>query len=459
MYGPGDRVVVKRKKDRCWYPATFAGITNGACSVKYDDGSVGLEKESDIAPLTLGAGDRVWCRWKSGNVYYPGKVDRVDGERVYIKYDDGDEEWSSLPFLKVHRSSVKTKEGLKLEGWWSQVLDRDFILPQVEIVSYLGLFLLFLFASSRSGGGDVSRLPADLFSFDVLRRLAGNYYLGIMSVAAMFIIFFSLTFYKSLNRFRFYILKVFLINIALGFIVTNFIVLSGLLEPARLNGIMFFSMYWSLFPPIAIAVYYDLKREKGFLREFLVFSAMILLATVPQLIRMRFSANSIVYYFMELAVLYFASFFIFIPWEWSKGTSTGWDKFIKIILLNTGIILIPITYIFVYAVIGAVGEGIFGRGTVPNTLFSGGGGGMFGPLEVAPITVIYFFIMDYLRAFTVLDLLEGVLLFWGISSMTMNMSNKARLFYDGGYVYSKKKIELLAGIVLVVLFFSQPFWR
>jgi hypothetical protein len=280
-----------------------------------------------------------------------------------------------------------------------------------------------------------------------------------VSVTAIFTAFFSLTFLKSMSRWRFYIIKVFLVNLALGFIVTNFIVLGGLIEPARLNGIMFFSMFWSLFPPIAISVYYDLKRDKGFLREFLVFSAMILLATLPQLIRMRFSANSIVYYFMELAVLYFASFFIFIPWEWSKASGTGWDRFIKIILLNTGIVLIPITYIFVYAVIGMIGEGVFGRGAVPDTLFSGGRGGMFGPLEVAPITVIYYFIMDYIRAVTVLDLLEGVLLFWAVSSMTMNLSDRARLFYEGEYDYMGKKTELLAGIVLVAVFLSQPLWR
>jgi hypothetical protein len=34
-------------------------------------------------------------------IEYPGRIKRVNGDRLFIKYDDGDEEWTSPPFVRV----------------------------------------------------------------------------------------------------------------------------------------------------------------------------------------------------------------------------------------------------------------------------------------------------------------------------------------------------------------------
>jgi hypothetical protein len=113
----------------------------------------------------------------------------------------------------------------------------------------------------------------------------------------------------------------------------------------------------------------------------------------------------------------------------------------------------------VYAVTGMAGEKIFGRGSVPNVLLIGSGGGIFGPVELAPISAVYLFIMEYLRAMTVPDLVEGILLFWSISAMTMNLSDRANLFHDQGIDFRTKKLEVAAGAILLAVFLSQPLWR
>ena len=44
----------------------------------------------------LGVGSRVSCNWKSLGTYYNGTIKRKNGSKVFIKYDDGDEENTRL---------------------------------------------------------------------------------------------------------------------------------------------------------------------------------------------------------------------------------------------------------------------------------------------------------------------------------------------------------------------------
>jgi len=455
MYATGEKVLARKKGDRYWYPATIAEIGEGRHRVAFEQGGDEWVSEKNINQRSLQAGDRVMCRWKGGANFYTGTVVKFDEARSFIKYDDGDEEWSTALYVKVYPFSVISGAS----SWWKRLLSPEFVMSQLELVSYLGLFLLILFGLHSVAQDAPTRLPRELFSAGRLAGLTGHYAAGLIPVAVIFAGSIALTFRASMTQHRFFICKAFIINLALSFITVNYIVLIGLLETERLNGLMFFSLFVSLLPPIGIAVYYDARRGRGFLREFLVFAGLLLAATLPQLLRMQFSPDSAVYYFMQLAVVYFAAFFVFIPFEWGKGSQSMWDRLIKITLLNSGIVLVPITYIMVYAVTGMAGEKIFGRGSVPNVLLIGSGGGIFGPVELAPISAVYLFIMEYLRAMTVPDLVEGILLFWSVSAMTMNLSDRANLFHDQGIDFRTKKLEVAAGAILLAVFLSQPFWR
>lgn len=56
-----------------------------------------------IAPLDIQVGSRVFGRWRNGPAYFPGRVDKQDAEKIHIKYDDGDEEWTTISMVRVER--------------------------------------------------------------------------------------------------------------------------------------------------------------------------------------------------------------------------------------------------------------------------------------------------------------------------------------------------------------------
>jgi hypothetical protein len=88
--------------DRVWAPwasaALFAGtldrIQDGEAHIHFDDGDQGWVLLEQLVPLEIPVGLRISGRWKMGAHFYPGTVTEVDGERVHIRYDDGDQEWT-----------------------------------------------------------------------------------------------------------------------------------------------------------------------------------------------------------------------------------------------------------------------------------------------------------------------------------------------------------------------------
>ncbi len=43
---------------------------------------------------TWNVGDRVLARWFHDPFWYPATIREVDGERYYVKFDDGDKQWT-----------------------------------------------------------------------------------------------------------------------------------------------------------------------------------------------------------------------------------------------------------------------------------------------------------------------------------------------------------------------------
>jgi hypothetical protein len=89
--------------DLCWYPGLILNVSGEQCLIVFDDGNQGLIAADKVRPLTVGEGDRVWCRWKGGPTYYPGEITDLKGEVVHIKYDDGDEETTLLRLVRLER--------------------------------------------------------------------------------------------------------------------------------------------------------------------------------------------------------------------------------------------------------------------------------------------------------------------------------------------------------------------
>jgi hypothetical protein len=44
-------------------------------------------------------GNRVLANWTHDSYWYPATVQNIEGERIYIRFDDGDKEWTTFDHL------------------------------------------------------------------------------------------------------------------------------------------------------------------------------------------------------------------------------------------------------------------------------------------------------------------------------------------------------------------------
>jgi len=83
------------------YAGTVDQLVGEEAHIRFDDGDSGWVQLSQVFPLELPPGLRVFGRWKMGAQYYPGELTTVDGNRIHIQYDDGDREWTSVAALRI----------------------------------------------------------------------------------------------------------------------------------------------------------------------------------------------------------------------------------------------------------------------------------------------------------------------------------------------------------------------
>jgi len=91
--------------DLHWYPGVVLSIDGKRLHVLFDDGDQALLTPDKVRALDIKVGDRVWCRFKGGPVYYAGEVMKKQGEVIHIHYEDGDEETTSLRLIRIQMDS------------------------------------------------------------------------------------------------------------------------------------------------------------------------------------------------------------------------------------------------------------------------------------------------------------------------------------------------------------------
>jgi eukaryotic-like serine/threonine-protein kinase len=94
----GDRVLAPWEAE--WlYPATVL-LTNGdSIHVIYDDGDSSWWDASELRPLAIEKGARVFGCWNGP--FYPATVTEREGNRIHLEYDDGDSEWTDFSDIRV----------------------------------------------------------------------------------------------------------------------------------------------------------------------------------------------------------------------------------------------------------------------------------------------------------------------------------------------------------------------
>lgn len=97
----GSRCLVRWSGDSFWYPATVDAVKDGLYHVAYDDGDAEWRMENHIRGLGIKVGDVVFGNWLGKGRYYRGKIAEIKDRRIFIHYDDGDREWTSVARIRL----------------------------------------------------------------------------------------------------------------------------------------------------------------------------------------------------------------------------------------------------------------------------------------------------------------------------------------------------------------------
>ncbi len=107
MASLGDRVLAEWPAEvQWWYPGVVVSDAGQAKEVQFDDGGRATLTDSQMTPLGVQTGMRVFCRWKGGDQYYGGKVSSAVGSCIHVDYDDGDKESTSISMIRVNKADL-----------------------------------------------------------------------------------------------------------------------------------------------------------------------------------------------------------------------------------------------------------------------------------------------------------------------------------------------------------------
>ncbi len=101
MIGLQKHVLANWTRDDYWYPGTITDIKENLYFIHFDDGDKEWVDASRIRPENIKPGDRVYGNWKNRGKYYPGTVTQRTGLSIHISYDDGDQENTTISFVRV----------------------------------------------------------------------------------------------------------------------------------------------------------------------------------------------------------------------------------------------------------------------------------------------------------------------------------------------------------------------
>lgn len=88
----GEWVLGQWKGGEYWYPGVVQNGSGDKVTIRYDDGDLDTRPANQVKPYTWSVGTRVECNFKGQGKWYPGRIAALNNEAVQINYDDGDKE-------------------------------------------------------------------------------------------------------------------------------------------------------------------------------------------------------------------------------------------------------------------------------------------------------------------------------------------------------------------------------
>jgi hypothetical protein len=97
----GELVMAQWSEDEYWYPARIEKIAGDRFEIKHLDGTAETVSADKLAKDSLQEGDRVAVDWKREGRYYAGKILSRQGDALRVRYDDDDEENTTIAAVRI----------------------------------------------------------------------------------------------------------------------------------------------------------------------------------------------------------------------------------------------------------------------------------------------------------------------------------------------------------------------
>lgn len=88
----GDWVLGNYKNAGYWFPGVIEKLQGDKITIRYDDGDRESVSISAVRPYNWRIGMKVECNYKGVGDWYRGTISSLAGEKIGIAYDDGDKE-------------------------------------------------------------------------------------------------------------------------------------------------------------------------------------------------------------------------------------------------------------------------------------------------------------------------------------------------------------------------------
>ena len=90
----GDWVLAQWRGAQFWFPGVVERVDGNSVVVAYDDGTRESRPLNQVKPYDWTVGTHVECRWAGGRTWYSGRITAAsaNGKDLRILYDDGDRE-------------------------------------------------------------------------------------------------------------------------------------------------------------------------------------------------------------------------------------------------------------------------------------------------------------------------------------------------------------------------------
>jgi hypothetical protein len=98
----GDRVLASWL-DSFFYPGRIRHIKGNSCEIVFDDGDVAWVHEANVRRPDIHKGSQVFCRFQAGPMYLLGIVQQQNGEKIQVRYENGEQEWTTISMVRVQR--------------------------------------------------------------------------------------------------------------------------------------------------------------------------------------------------------------------------------------------------------------------------------------------------------------------------------------------------------------------